>query len=140
MEQQRNGFTISTDKMKLDLERTHEFLAYSAYWAKGRSLDAVRKSVTHSLCFGIYKGTHQAGFARVVTDYVTFAWICDVFILEEYRGQGLGKWLIETIVAYPELKGLKNILLVTQDAHEMYRKYGGFEVLSVPKKWMQRAT
>jgi len=140
MKKQRNNYTISTDKTKLNLEVIHDFLANSSYWAEGRPLDVVRKSIEHSLCFGIYKGTEQAGFARVVTDYVTFAWVCDLFILEEYRGEGLGKWLIEYIVAYPELQGLKNMLLATKDAHEIYRKYGGFEGLSVPEKWMSRAT
>ena len=140
MKEKYKGFTISTDKRKLELEMIQEFLANSSYWAKGRSLDIVRKSVENSLCFGIYKGEEQAGFARVVTDYATFAWVADLFILNEYRGQGLGKWLIETIVVYPELQGLKNILLATQDAHELYRNYGGFEELSVPEKWMSRAT
>ena len=140
MKQHHNGYTISTDKTKLNLEMIHEFLAYSSYWAKGRSRDAVRKSIAHSLCFGVYSETRQVGFARVVTDYTTFAWLCDVFILEEYRGQGLGKWLVEYIVAYPELKGLKNVMLATQDAHEMYRKYGAFEGLSMPQKWMRRST
>jgi len=140
MKKQRNNYTISTDKTKLNLEVIHDFLANSSYWAEGRPLDVVRKSIEHSLCFGIYKGTEQAGFARVVTDYVTFAWVCDLFILEEYRGEGLGKWLVEYIVAYPELQGLKNMLLATKDAHEMYRIYGNFEELSEPKKWMHRAT
>ena len=140
MKQQHNGYTISTDKSMFELETVHEFLTHSSYWAKGRSLDAVRKSIAHSLCFGLFKGTQQVGFARVVTDYATFAWVCDFFILEEYRGDGLGKWLIEYIVAYPELNGLKNMVLATKDAHEMYRKYGAFKELSVPKKWMRRST
>ena len=140
MKEQHNNYTISTDKRKLNLEVIHDFLANSSYWAEGRSFDVVRASIENSLCFGIYKGTELAGFARVVTDYATLAWVCDLFILEEYRGEGLGKWLIEYIVAYPELQGLKNMLLATNDAHEMYRKYGGFEELSVPSKWMHRAT
>ncbi len=134
------GYKISTDKAKLELDMIHEYLADSSYWAKGRSLDIVRKSVEYSLCFGIYKGKEQAGFARAVSDYATFAWVADFFILDEYRGEGLGKWLIETIVAYPELQGLKNILLATQDAHELYRNYGGFAELAIPEKWMSRAT
>ena len=139
MKENYKGYAISTDKTKLDLERIHEYLAHSSYWAKGRSLEIVRKSVEHSLCFGIYKGSEQAGFARVVTDYATFAWICDLFILEGYRGEELGKWLIETIVDHPELQGIKLVLLATQDAHELYRNYGGFEELAIPEKWMSRA-
>ena len=134
------GYIISTDKRKLELEKIQDFLANSSYWAKGRPLNVVRKSVEHSLCFGIYKGNKQAGFARVVSDYATFAWIADLFILDENRGQGLGKWLIETIVTYPELQGINLVLLATQDAHELYRNYGGFEELAIPKKWMSRAT
>ena len=140
MQEKHKNYTISTDKTKLNLEVIHDFLANSSYWAEGRSFDVVRASIENSLCFGIYKGTELAGFARVVTDYATLAWVCDLFILEEYRREGLGKWLIEYIVAYPELQGLKNMLLATKDAHEMYRKYGGFEKLSVPSKWMHRAT
>ena len=140
MNKQQGIYTISTDKRKLKLEVIHDFLANSSYWAEERPLGVVRKSIANSLCFGIYKGTEQAGFARVVTDYVTFAWVCDVFILNEYRGEGLGKRLIEYIVAYPELQGLSNMLLATKDAHKLYRKYGTFEELSIPSKWMHRAT
>ena len=140
MQEKHSNYTISTDKTKLKLEVIHDFLFNTSYWAKGRSLNIVQQSIENSLCFGIYKGGEQVGFARVVTDYVTFAWVCDVFILNEYRGEGLGKRLIEHIVAYPELQGLKNMLLATKDAHELYRKYGDFEELSKPKKWMNRAT
>ena len=139
MQEKHKNYTISTDKTKLNLEIIHDFLANSSYWAEERSLATVRKSIEHSLCFGVYKASRQAGFARVVTDYVTFAWVCDVFILNEYRGEGLGKRLIEHIVAYPELQGLRNMLLATKDAHEFYRKYGSFEGLSKPEKWMNRA-
>jgi len=121
LKEKYKGYAISTDKAKLDLEKIQDFLANSSYWAKGRSMKVVLKTVEHSLCFGIYKGKEQIGFARVVTDYATFAWVADLFVLKEYRGEGLGKWLIETIVAYPELQGIKLILLATQDAHEMYR-------------------
>jgi GNAT superfamily N-acetyltransferase len=139
-DKKHKNYTISTDKRKLDLEIIHDFLANTSYWAEGRPLGIVRESIENSLCFGIYIGTEQAGFARVVTDYVTFAWVCDLFILKDHRGNGLGKWLIKFIVAYPELQGLKNMLLATKDAHKMYRKYGDFEELSVPSKWMHRAT
>ena len=137
---EKHKYTISTDKTKLEIEVIHDFLANTSYWAEGRPLDVVRKSIENSLCFGIYKGRELAGFARVVTDYVTFAWVCDVFVLDEYRGEGLGKRLIEYIVVYPELQGLSNMLLATKDAHELYRKYGAFEELSKPGKWMNRTT
>ncbi len=98
----------------------------------------VQRSIEHSLCFGVYHGTQQVGFARVVTDYATFAWLCDVFVLESHRGQGLGKWLIESVVAHPDLGGRVSLLLATRDAHELYRRYGGFEIVPVPEKWMIR--
>jgi len=138
VEYRRDGFSISTDKSRLDVDLVHEFLSKLSYWAKGRSLDVTQKSLEHSLCFGVYDGSQQVGLARVVTDYATFAWLCDVFILESHRGRGLGKWLIECVVACPDLQGLKNFLLATRDAHELYRKYGGFKSLEKPEKWMAR--
>jgi GNAT superfamily N-acetyltransferase len=140
VEYRRDSFSINTDKSKLDIGLIHEFLSQSSYWAQGRPLDTVQTSIDRSLCFGMYDGDQQIGFARVVTDYATFAWLCDVFILESHRGRGLGKWLIECIVAYPDLQGLKNFLLATRDAHELYRKYGGFESLQNTEKWMARIT
>ena len=139
LEYHRDGFSISTDRSKLDVGAVHEYLSARSYWAQGRSLDVVRKSIEHSLCFGVYEGRELVGFARVVTDYVTFAWLCDVFILESHRGQGLGKWLIACVVAHPDLRGLKNLLLATRDAHELYHRYGGFEGLEKPEKWMRRS-
>jgi GNAT superfamily N-acetyltransferase len=134
----RDGFSISTDRSRLNTDLIHEFLSESSYWAQGRPSDVTRKALEHSLCFGIYDGDQQLGFARVVTDYATFAWLCDVFILDSSRGRGLGKWLIECVVAHPDLRGLKNFLLATRDAHELYRRYGGFESLEKPGKWMRR--
>ena len=140
VEYRRDRFSISTDKSKLDIALIHEFLSKSSYWAQGRPLDVVQTSIEHSFCFGVYDGDEQVGLARVVTDYATFAWLCDVFILESYRGRGLGKWLIECVVACPDLRGLKNFLLATRDAHELYRKHGGFGGLEKPEKWMARTT
>ena len=139
-EYHRDGFSVSTDKSRLDVDLVHEFLSKSSYWAKGRSLDVTQKSLEHSLCFGVYDGSRQVGLARVVTDYATFAWLCDVFILESHRGRGLGKWLIECVVACPDLQGLKNFLLATRDAHKLYGRYGGFKSLEKPEKWMARTT
>lgn len=131
---QNNNFSISTDKSKLDLEMIHGFLKNS-YWAEGIPIAIVEKSITNSLCFGVYEDEQQVGFARVITDYVTFAYLADVFVLEAYRGQGLGKWLVQSIVEHPELQGLRRWLLATQDAHELYRKYG-FQDLKTPEMYM----
>jgi RimJ/RimL family protein N-acetyltransferase/GNAT superfamily N-acetyltransferase len=135
----RHGaYTISTDPGKLDAGFIQDFLANSSYWAQNRSLAVTQKALANSLCFGVYSDTEQVGLARVVTDYATFAWVCDVFIAEAHRGRGLGKWLIEHVVTHPDLRGLKQILLVTRDAHELYRRYGGFAGLPAPEKWMIR--
>ena len=129
---------ISTDRNRLDLAYVHRYLSEECYWALGRSRAIVEKSIANSLCFGVYAGDRQIGFARVVTDYATFAWLCDVFIDDAHRGQGLGKRLVETVVAHPELQGLRNFILATRDAHELYRGYGGFEALAAPERWMAR--
>ncbi len=134
--QTAGGYTISSDKARLDLELIHEYLSQRSYWAEGRSLDVVRRSIEHSLCFGVYKGDNQVGFARVVTDYATFGWLCDVFVLESHRGRGLGKRLVEYVAAEPGLQGLAIFVLATRDAHDLYREHGGFEVLDAPKRWM----
>jgi len=139
-EYQRDSYVISTDKSKLNLHLIHSFLAHSSYWAQERPLAIVQKSIEHSLCFGVYAGAEQVGFARVVTDYATFAWLCDVFILETHRGRGLGKWLVECVVAHPELQRLRLFVLATSNAHELYRRYGEFQNLPVPEKWMIRRT
>lgn len=135
---QRDRFTIDTDPQCLKLEVIHDFLSNRAYWAQGRSREVIEKSIANSLCFGVYDGEEQVGFARVVTDYATFAWICDVFIIESHRGQGLSKWLVETIVQHPDLSGLRRLLLATRDAHELYRRYGDFRPLEHPERWMER--
>jgi GNAT superfamily N-acetyltransferase len=134
----RDGYTISTDKAQLDIPLIHEYLSQHSYWAKGRPLDVVQRSIQHSLCFGVYQDDEQVGFARVVTDYATFSWLCDFFILESHRGRGLGKWLIATIVEHTKLQSAKQFLLATRDAHELYRQYGGFKELHMPGKWMVR--
>lgn len=138
-EYRRDGYLISTDKARLDLGTIHGFLSEKSYWAAGRSLEAVARSVENSLCFGLYDTAgRQAGFARVVTDYATFGWVCDVFVLDEHKGKGLGKWLMQTVVAFPDLQGLKRLQLATRDAHELYRKYAGFTPLANPGMWMER--
>jgi GNAT superfamily N-acetyltransferase len=137
VEHRRGGYTLSTDPARLDLDVIHGYLSVDSYWAQGRPLDVMQRAVEHSLCFGVYAGDEQVGLARVVTDYATFAWLCDVFILEAHRGQGLGKWLIESVVAHPELQGLL-CMLATRDAHGLYQRYGGFEPMQVLERWMLR--
>src|SRR5215212_4740151 len=102
-EKQRDDFVISTDKARLDVPLIFDFLANRSYWAKGRTFEMTLRSIENSLCFGIYREGKQAGFGRVVTDYATFGWICDVFILESYRKSSLGKWLVECMLEHPEL-------------------------------------
>jgi GNAT superfamily N-acetyltransferase len=133
------GFCISTEKTRLDIPLIHEYLSQHSYWAKGRAFEVVRRSIEHSLCFGVYARDRQVGFARVVTDYATFSWLCDVFILEAYRGRGLGKWLVAIIVDYPGLQNAMRFLLATRDAHDLYAKYGDFKRITMPEKLMFRA-
>lgn len=133
----KGEFLISTDRERLDREMIHDFLSLRSYWAKGRELDVINRGIDNSLSFGIYRGEQQVGFARVVTDYATFAWLADVFVLEEYRGKGLGKWLIEVILAHPQLQGFRRWALSTKDAHELYRDFG-FNELTRPERWMER--
>jgi GNAT superfamily N-acetyltransferase len=126
-EWRRDEYLISTDASRLDLGVIHAFLSTS-YWAAGVPEDIVRRSVENSLVFGVYRGEEQVGFARVVTDYATFAYLADVFVLEAHRGRGLGKWLIEVVLSHPDLRGLRRWMLATGDAHELYRKYGFAEL------------
>ena len=125
---------LSTDKSKLDITTIHNFLKTS-YWAKGVPIAVVEKSISNSLCFGVYELDKQIGFARVISDYATFAYFSDVFILEAYRGQGLGTWLIKSILEYSELQNLRTWLLSTADAHELYRQFG-FKNLPAPERMM----
>jgi N-acetylglutamate synthase-like GNAT family acetyltransferase len=118
-------FKISTDKEKLDLEAIHDYLSNRSYWAKNRSFETVKRSVENSLCFGMYNSEDRlVGFARVVSDFAVFAYIMDVFIIEDYRKLGLGKKLMDNIMQHPDLQGLQRIMLATSDAHSLYGKYG----------------
>jgi GNAT superfamily N-acetyltransferase len=123
LEVHRGDYTISTDPGRLHLPAVHGYLTRS-YWAEGIAEEVVRRSVEHSLCFGLYRGAEQVGFARVVTDRATFAYLCDVYVLEGRRGRGLGRWLMETVLAHPDLQGLRRFLLITRDAHGLYRPLG----------------
>lgn len=138
MEIKQGAFVISTDKEKLQIEVIHRYLTEEAYWTTGRTLEMTKKSIQHSLCFGVYHHDQQVGFARVITDYTIFAYLCDVFILDAYQGQGLGKWLTETILKVLDQEGVRWTMLATRDAHELYEDYGGFQKLYLPEKWMGR--
>ena len=134
---QKGDFLISTERHRLDREMIHDFLARESYWAKGRDLEVVNRGIDNSLSFGIYHGRKQVGFGRVVTDYATFAWVADVFVVAEHRGQGLGKWLIQVMLSHPQLQGFRRWALSTRDAHELYRIFG-FNELARPERWMER--
>lgn len=134
-EWRRGEYSISTDKGRLDVALIHGFLTMS-YWAAGVPMDVVKRSIEHSLAFGVFKEDQQVGFARVITDYATFAYLGDVFILEPFRGRGLSKWLMEVIVGHPELQGLRRWMLLTRDAHGLYRQVG-FTEPSHPERYME---
>jgi len=131
-----DGYEVSTDEDLLDLELIHAYLSGQSYWAEGRPLEVVRRSIENSLCFGVYWSGAQVGFARVVTDCSTFAWLCDVFVLDEHAGKGVGRMLLEHVMDHPSLRNLGHFVLATRDAHEFYMRYGGFKPLDAPQKWM----
>jgi GNAT superfamily N-acetyltransferase len=136
IESHRDALLISTDPSRLDLDAITDMLS-RAYWAKDRTREIIVRAMQNSLVFGVYDGNRQIGLARVVTDYATFAWLCDVFVHEDYRQRGIGKWLMETILAHPDLHGLRRFLLVTRDAHGLYSQYG-FTPLQNPDRWMEK--
>jgi GNAT superfamily N-acetyltransferase len=131
----KEGFLISDEKFRLQPEYIHDYLSEKSYWAAHIPLETVIRSIEGSVCFGMYDTHRQIGFARVVTDKATFGYLADVFIDENYRGKGLGKWLMEVIMGYPELQGLRRWMLGTRDAHELYKKFG-FEQLENPQRVM----
>jgi GNAT superfamily N-acetyltransferase len=132
----KKGYRISTDKALLDFDTIFNYLDGQSYWAKGIPAGTLKTAIDNSMCFGVYKDGIQAGFARVVTDKATFAYLCDVFILPAYRGVGLSKWLVQTIMADPELQGLRRWSLATLDAHGLYQQFG-FKEINNPERWMQ---
>jgi GNAT superfamily N-acetyltransferase len=119
----RGQYWITTDAQRLDADAIHRYLSRS-FWAEGIPKATVVKSIANSLCFGLFDGDTQIGFARVVTDRATYAYLCDVYVLETHRGHGLGKWLIETVMAHPDLQNLRRFQLVTRDAHGLYSRHG----------------
>jgi GNAT superfamily N-acetyltransferase len=138
MRVKKGEYEIDTDKRRLDIAAIHKFLSTESYWAKNRTLEQTLTAIENSLCYGIYKGKSQVGFARVITDRATFAYIGDVYVLQEHRGRALSKWLMQTIVEQPDMQGLRRWLLATRDAHGLYENYG-FSGLVHPERWMERS-
>ena len=132
-----NGYLLTTDKQKMDIDAIHHYLTNS-YWAAGIPKDVVQRSIANSLCFGILHNGAQVGFARLVTDMATFAYLADVYILEEHRGKGLSKWMMETIQSQPELQGFRRWLLATRDAHGLYKQFGWTELTEQANKSMMQ--
>lgn len=135
IEERRGEFLLSTGRDRLDLDVIHGFLTAS-YWAKGIPREVVARSIGDSLCFGVYKQVQQVGFARVISDFATYAYIADVFVLEAFRGHGLGKWIMEAIMRHPQLQGLRRWTLATRDAHALYTQFG-FTPLKKPGNFME---
>lgn len=131
----KGDYEISTDPARIDISMVHEFLTNS-YWATGIPLETVRRSIANSISFGVYHGQQQVGFARIISDQATFAYLADVFILPSFRGRGLSQWLMECIVSHPDLQGLRRWMLATQDAHGLYAKFG-FTPIKSSGAWME---
>lgn len=133
---EKGEYLLSTDKSKLDLKMIHEFLSKESHWAKNIPYERVKKSIENSLCFGLYHGEKQIGFARVISDYSTIAYLGDLFILKDHRGKGLSRWMLEVIMNHPDLTGLRRWILVTKDAHDVYQQYG-WAMVARPENWME---
>ncbi|WP_295651750.1 GNAT family N-acetyltransferase [uncultured Mucilaginibacter sp.] len=131
----KKGFFISTDNSLLDFDNVYRYLNEDSYWAKGITKEKLLRAIDNSLCFGVYHDKKQIGFARLITDKATFAYLADVFILDAYRSQGLSKWLMQTIMSHPEVQGLRRWVLATADAHGLYKQFG-FGPLAKPDRWM----
>jgi GNAT superfamily N-acetyltransferase len=136
-ERSRDTFRITTDIAAMDLDAIHAYLTRS-YWSEGISKELVARAMAGSLCFGLLEGSRQIGFARVITDRVTYAYLCDVYVLEEYQGRGLGTWLMRELLTHPDLQGLRRFGLVTRDAHGLYERFG-FSALTNPAGHMEIA-
>ncbi len=136
MEITENDFIFSDDSNLVDVAAVHHYLSEESYWAKNIPFETVKRSVSNSLCFGVYKGTKQVGFARWVTDKATFAYLCDVYVEKEYRGLGLSKKLMSLMMFHPDLQGLRTYTLGTLDAHGLYEQFG-FKALGFPERRME---
>lgn len=137
MEVHKDGIIISTDRSRLDVDAIHRFLVEESYWADGRTFEQTKTAIGNSICFGMYDGENLIGFARVVSDKATFAYIGDVFVAEGYRGRGLSKWLMRVVVEHPELQSLRRWVLATRDAHGLYTQFD-FAPLRFPERWMEK--
>lgn len=135
-EWQRGAYHITTDRKAMDVDAIHAFLTRS-YWSPGITRDLVERAMQHSLCFGLFEHDRQIGFARYTTDHTRFAYLMDVYVLEDFRGQGLGQWLVACTLEHPSIARCRRLLLTTRDAHELYRRYG-FTELPNPERWMER--
>lgn len=133
----KDQFQISTNSSRLDLGLIHRFLVEESYWARERTLEQTKTAIENSICFGVYDGERQVAFARVVSDKATFAYVGDVFVVEDYRGRGISKMLMQYIVEHPELQGLRRWVLATRDAHGLYEQFE-FAPLRHPERWMEK--
>jgi|SRR5215213_2076132 len=133
----QHEFSIITDKARLDVDMIHRFLSNDSYWAQGRTLKQTKTAIENSICFSVLYDQKQVGFARVISDKATFAYIGDVFILDEFRGRGLSKMLMKAMLEHPELQGLRRWVLATKNAHGLYEQFG-FSTLKFPERWMER--
>lgn len=124
MEHKIENYRISTHKSKINVALVHNYLCHHSYWAEGIPADVVQKSIKNSLCFGVYNNGEQVGFARVISDFATYAYIADLFVVPEHRGKGLSKWLMRAIMDHSQLQGLRRFVLATKDAHGLYAKFG----------------
>lgn len=136
-EWQNGDFIISTDRNRLQIDVIHKYLSEESYWARERTKEQTMTAIKNSLPFAVYKGENLIGFARIVTDYTTFAYLGDVFILPEFQGAGIGKFLMETILAHPDLQNFRRWILATKDAHGLYEQFG-FSALKHPERWMEK--
>ena len=134
-EWRRGDFAVSDDPARLDKATVVRFITGS-YWAEGIPQATMQRAIAHSLCFGLYEGDKQVGFARVVTDRATFGYLCDVFVDESHRGEGLGQWLVECVLQHPELQGLRRLSLMTRDAHTLYERFG-FKPMADPTRYLE---
>lgn len=136
LNQTRGSFLLSDDESLLDMKKIHSWLSLESYWAKGRAFELVERAFAFSYPMGVYEGKTQIAVARIVSDTATFAWLCDVFVDSNFRGRGIGTWLAEATVEWAEKSGVKRIVLVTRDAHEVYSQTG-FQPLEDPGRWME---
>lgn len=137
MEREKNGYVLSSDTQRLDVPFVHAYLSNESYWAAGVPLSTMETAIRNSLCFGLYQGEAQVGFARVVTDHATFAYLADVFVAAPHQGRGLARWMVAEILAEPSLQGLRRWMLATADAHGLYASHG-FAPLSDASRFMER--